>query len=76
MPYFGDETESRHLFWVKNSIFWRRASISSPFLSEKSSILTTEPDLVTILRRQTPYFADKTTQSLLVAAFMGLTSLS
>ncbi|WP_156103248.1 hypothetical protein [Caldibacillus thermoamylovorans] len=50
MPYFGDETESRHLFWVKNSIFWRRASISSPFLGEKLNFLTTSPILVATLK--------------------------
>ncbi|MEN0650543.1 hypothetical protein NST54_15665 [Caldifermentibacillus hisashii] len=48
MPYFGDETESRHLFWVKNLIFWRRASISSPFLSEKCLFLATRSILVVV----------------------------
>ncbi|WP_346207579.1 hypothetical protein NSS91_15810 [Caldifermentibacillus hisashii] len=33
--------------------------------------MTTKPDLVTILRRQTPYFADKTTQSLDGCCFYG-----
>ncbi|MEN0650760.1 hypothetical protein NSQ82_17415 [Caldifermentibacillus hisashii] len=31
MPLFGDETQSRHHFEVKTALFWRRASISSPF---------------------------------------------
>ncbi|WP_404996344.1 hypothetical protein [Caldifermentibacillus hisashii] len=30
-PFFGDETQSRHHFEVKNALFWRRASNSSPF---------------------------------------------
>ncbi|MGG3689435.1 hypothetical protein [Caldifermentibacillus hisashii] len=34
--------------------------------------MTTEPDLVTILRRQTPYFADKTTQSFDGCCFYGI----
>ncbi|MEC5273467.1 hypothetical protein [Caldifermentibacillus hisashii] len=31
MPLFGDETLSRRHFCAKNSTFWRRDSISSPF---------------------------------------------
>jgi hypothetical protein len=30
-PFFGDETYSLHHFEPENPIFWRRASISSPF---------------------------------------------
>ncbi|WP_227140422.1 hypothetical protein [Caldibacillus sp. 210928-DFI.2.22] len=30
-PFFGDETSSRHPFWAKNTIFWRRDSFSSSF---------------------------------------------
>ncbi|MCB5934655.1 hypothetical protein LJB62_06855 [Bacillus sp. DFI.2.34] len=30
-PFFGDETKSRRHFEVENTIFWRRASISSSF---------------------------------------------
>ncbi|MEK0287451.1 MULTISPECIES: hypothetical protein [Bacillaceae] len=29
-PFFGDETYSRHHFEPENTVFWRRASISSP----------------------------------------------
>ncbi|WP_152641349.1 MULTISPECIES: hypothetical protein [Bacillaceae] len=35
MLVFGDEICSRHHFSVRNALFWRRASFSSPFLSEK-----------------------------------------
>ncbi|MEN0664010.1 hypothetical protein [Caldifermentibacillus hisashii] len=34
--------------------------------------MTTKPVLVTILRRQTPYFADKTTQSFDGCCFYGI----
>ncbi|MCM3055600.1 MULTISPECIES: hypothetical protein [Bacillaceae] len=30
-PFFGDEPQSRHHYEVENTIFWRRASISSSF---------------------------------------------
>ncbi|WP_368974238.1 hypothetical protein NST61_13135 [Caldifermentibacillus hisashii] len=30
-PYFGDETNSRRRFEVRNALFWRRDRISSPF---------------------------------------------
>ncbi|WP_270577801.1 hypothetical protein, partial [Caldibacillus thermoamylovorans] len=30
-PTFGDETNSRHRFESKNTNFWRRDQISSPF---------------------------------------------
>ncbi|MEN0649952.1 hypothetical protein NSQ82_13120 [Caldifermentibacillus hisashii] len=30
-PIFGDETKSRHHFESKNTNFWRRDRISSPF---------------------------------------------
>ncbi|MCB7070322.1 hypothetical protein LIZ76_10100, partial [Caldibacillus sp. 210928-DFI.2.22] len=30
-PYFGDEIHSRHRFESKNTNFWRRDQISSPF---------------------------------------------
>ncbi|WP_346200662.1 hypothetical protein NSQ96_04910 [Caldifermentibacillus hisashii] len=29
--YFGDENQTRHHFGVRNTIFWRRESNSSPF---------------------------------------------
>ncbi|WP_363551343.1 hypothetical protein [Caldifermentibacillus hisashii] len=29
-PFFDDEPRSRHHFGARNSIFWRRARISSP----------------------------------------------
>ncbi|MCB7071473.1 hypothetical protein LIZ76_16270 [Caldibacillus sp. 210928-DFI.2.22] len=49
-PIFDDETYSRHHFEVKNALFWRRASFSSPFLVGKLHFLATRPVLVTILR--------------------------
>ncbi len=58
-PFFDDEIRSRHRFEVKNARFWRRASISSPFLGEKHPILTTSLDLVTFLGRKTPDFGDE-----------------
>ncbi|WP_346207009.1 hypothetical protein NSS89_04300 [Caldifermentibacillus hisashii] len=30
-PFFGDETRFRRHFEARNSIFWRRNPISSPF---------------------------------------------
>ncbi|WP_368974298.1 hypothetical protein NST61_14305 [Caldifermentibacillus hisashii] len=27
---FGDETQSRHHFWLRNACFWRRALFSLP----------------------------------------------
>ncbi|WP_156103288.1 hypothetical protein [Caldibacillus thermoamylovorans] len=50
MSDFGDENQSRHLFWAKNILFWRRNLFSSPFSSEKRTILTTRPFLVTVLK--------------------------
>ncbi|MBU5341581.1 hypothetical protein [Caldifermentibacillus hisashii] len=47
---FDDETHSRHLFWAKTTLFWRRALFSSPFSGEKRTFLTTKPILVTLLR--------------------------
>ncbi|WP_156103185.1 hypothetical protein NSQ96_04915 [Caldifermentibacillus hisashii] len=58
-PIFDDETYSRHRFEVKNALFWRRASFSSPFWGEKHYFLTTRIKLVTILGRKTPYFGDE-----------------
>ncbi|MBU5340966.1 hypothetical protein [Caldifermentibacillus hisashii] len=57
--YFGDEHRSRHRFEVKNALFWRRASFSSPFWGEKHYFLTTRPILVTILGWKTPIFGDE-----------------
>ncbi|WP_368975462.1 hypothetical protein NST61_02605 [Caldifermentibacillus hisashii] len=45
---FGDETQSRHHFGVSKLQFWRRDSFSSPFWVEKSLILATKPNLVTV----------------------------
>ncbi|MCB5936221.1 hypothetical protein LJB62_15080 [Bacillus sp. DFI.2.34] len=45
---FGDETQSRHHFWLRNACFWRRDPFSSPFWVEKSLILATKPVLVTV----------------------------
>ena len=59
MSDFGDENQSRHLFWAKNILFWRRESISSPFLGEKHPILATKPILVTIFQWKTHYFDDE-----------------
>ncbi|WP_152032373.1 hypothetical protein [Caldibacillus thermoamylovorans] len=59
MLCFGDETESRHHFGVKNALFWRRDRISSPFLGEKLNFLAARPVLVTILRWEMLYFGDE-----------------
>jgi hypothetical protein len=60
MSDFGDENQSRHHFEVKNVRFWRRESISSPFLGEKHPILATIINLVTFFGRKTSYFGDET----------------
>ncbi|MEN0665844.1 hypothetical protein [Caldifermentibacillus hisashii] len=60
MLVFDDETYSRHHFEVKNTRFWRRDLFSSPFLGEICLFLTTRPFLVTILKRETPFFDDET----------------
>ncbi|WP_363551571.1 hypothetical protein [Caldifermentibacillus hisashii] len=39
--FFGDETYSPQHFEAKNSLFWRRNSISSPTLDEKLLFLAT-----------------------------------
>ncbi|WP_346208039.1 hypothetical protein NSS91_02130 [Caldifermentibacillus hisashii] len=44
---FGDETQSRHHFWLRNACFWRRGPFSSPLLGEKCLFLATRPFLVT-----------------------------
>ncbi|MCM3054476.1 hypothetical protein [Caldibacillus thermoamylovorans] len=59
MLVFGDESQSRHRFEAKNARFWRRESISSPFLVENLSILATKPNLVTVLRRKMLVFGDE-----------------
>ncbi|WP_346208151.1 hypothetical protein NSS91_03545 [Caldifermentibacillus hisashii] len=56
---FGDETLSRHHFELGNLIFWRRDLITSLFLCEKVVFLTTKPDLVANLKRETPHFTDE-----------------
>jgi len=56
---FGDETLSRHHFELGNPIFWRRDLITSLFLCEKVVFLTTKPDLVANLKRETPHFVDE-----------------
>jgi hypothetical protein len=58
-PFFDDEIHSRHHFQPENSIFWRRNPISSPFSAGKLHFLTTKPNLVTILKRETPFFDDE-----------------
>ncbi|WP_152032366.1 hypothetical protein [Caldibacillus thermoamylovorans] len=58
-PFFGDETYSRRHFEAENPIFWRRDSISSPISGEKSTFLTTKPNLVTILSWEKHYFDDE-----------------
>ncbi|KIO64214.1 hypothetical protein B4064_2829 [Caldibacillus thermoamylovorans] len=60
-PLFGDETTSRHLFWAKNTTFWRRDSFSSSLLGEKLHFLATKLFLVVILSWKTPFFDDETT---------------
>ncbi|MCM3054474.1 hypothetical protein [Caldibacillus thermoamylovorans] len=50
MSDFGDENQSRHLFWAKTTLFWRRDLFSSPFSGEKRTFLTTKPILVTLFR--------------------------
>ncbi|WP_368986351.1 hypothetical protein NST54_02215 [Caldifermentibacillus hisashii] len=45
---FGDETQSRHHFWLRNACFWRRDSFSSPLLVEKCLFLATRLVLVTV----------------------------
>ncbi|WP_368997022.1 hypothetical protein [Caldifermentibacillus hisashii] len=44
---------------MRNALFWRRATFSSPLLVEKNLFLTTSPVLVTILRRESFYFGDE-----------------
>ncbi|WP_368974334.1 hypothetical protein NST61_14925 [Caldifermentibacillus hisashii] len=56
---FDDEPGSRRHFEAENPIFWRRASISSPFRVGKSAILTTKLVLVTILSREMLKFSDE-----------------
>ncbi|MEK0292330.1 hypothetical protein P5F77_18030 [Caldifermentibacillus hisashii] len=56
---FDDETLSRHRFEVKNTRFWRRESISSPFCGKKCPILATRINLVTFFGRKTSYFGDE-----------------
>ncbi|MCB5935748.1 hypothetical protein LJB62_12525 [Bacillus sp. DFI.2.34] len=60
MPDFGDENQSRHLFWAKNILFWRRNLFSSPFSSEKRPILTTRLVLVAIFGWELLNFDDET----------------
>ncbi|WP_363551332.1 hypothetical protein [Caldifermentibacillus hisashii] len=52
-------TRFRRHFGVKNALFWRRDPFSSPFWVGKRSILAARPVLVTILRRETPFFDDE-----------------
>ncbi|WP_368986495.1 hypothetical protein NST54_03435 [Caldifermentibacillus hisashii] len=59
-PFFGDETLSRHHFEPRNTYFWRRDLISSPFWDEKLDFLATKPLLVAILRQETHNFSDET----------------
>ncbi|WP_346206918.1 hypothetical protein NSS89_02890 [Caldifermentibacillus hisashii] len=57
---FGDETQSRHHFWVRNACFWRRGPFSSPLLGEKCLFLATRPFLVVVLGRKKLNFGDET----------------
>ncbi|MCM3054645.1 MULTISPECIES: hypothetical protein [Bacillaceae] len=50
MLNFGDELCFRRRFEPGNSIFWRRALFSSPFLGGKHHFLATKPILVVVLR--------------------------
>ncbi|MED3644576.1 hypothetical protein P5F75_14490, partial [Caldifermentibacillus hisashii] len=56
---FGDETQSRHHFWLRNACFWRRGPFSSPFWVEKSLILATRSFLVAVLGKKIPNFDDE-----------------
>ncbi|MCM3798989.1 hypothetical protein M4A92_10070 [Caldibacillus thermoamylovorans] len=58
-PCFGDETQSRRHFEVRNASFWRRGPFSSSFLDRKLHFLATRPVLVTDLSRKTPTFGDE-----------------
>ncbi|WP_368975699.1 hypothetical protein NST61_03845 [Caldifermentibacillus hisashii] len=58
-PFFGDETLSRRHFKPRNSLFWRRDLISSPFWGGKLDFLATRLFLVVILSRETPFFGDE-----------------
>ncbi|WP_152641342.1 hypothetical protein [Caldibacillus thermoamylovorans] len=58
-PFFGDEAPSRRHFEPGNSLFWRRALISSPFWGGKLDFLATRLFLVVILSRETPFFGDE-----------------
>ncbi|WP_269920152.1 hypothetical protein, partial [Caldifermentibacillus hisashii] len=57
---FGDETQSRHHFWLRNACFWRRDPFSSPFLGEKCLFLATRSFLVAVLGRKKLNFGDET----------------
>ncbi|MEN0650673.1 hypothetical protein NSQ82_16960 [Caldifermentibacillus hisashii] len=57
--FFGDEAHSRRHFEPENSLFWRRSPFSSSLLGEKLLFWATRPFLVTILRRETPFFDDE-----------------
>ncbi|MCM3053961.1 hypothetical protein [Caldibacillus thermoamylovorans] len=59
-PTFGDETNSRRRFEVRNALFWRRGQFSSSFLDGKLHFLATRSILVTVLSRKTPTFGDET----------------
>jgi hypothetical protein len=58
-PFFGDEAPFRRHFEPGNSLFWRRALISSPFWGGKLDFLATSRVLVAILSRETPFFGDE-----------------
>ncbi|WP_346216851.1 hypothetical protein NSQ14_03200 [Caldifermentibacillus hisashii] len=59
-PFLGDEILSRRHFEPRNTYFWRRDLISSPFWDEKLDFLATKPLLVAILRQETHNFSDET----------------
>ncbi|WP_346200493.1 hypothetical protein NSQ96_02730 [Caldifermentibacillus hisashii] len=60
IPFFGDETPSRHHFCPGNPIFWRRDPFSSSLLHGKPHFLATRPLLVITFARETPFFGDET----------------
>ncbi|WP_368985404.1 hypothetical protein NST54_12585 [Caldifermentibacillus hisashii] len=54
-PYFGDETNSRRRFEVRNALFWRRDQFSSSFLDGKLHFLATRPVLVVVFGRKASF---------------------
>ncbi|MEK0288424.1 hypothetical protein, partial [Caldifermentibacillus hisashii] len=61
IPFFGDETLSRHHFEPGNATFWRRDHFSSSFLYGKVHFLVTRPLLVVTFALEIPFFGDEIT---------------